>query len=123
MIPRSNRFTCLAHIIKFAFLNFELLLIKYHICFRSLSTLAGACVMLEALPEKLNPIIKPLMESIKHEKEERLQNNSANILACLVKQCITREPCPNSKIISNLCTLLCSDPDFTPKLVSFLIKL
>ena len=40
---------------------------------RTQATLAGAVTMLKCLPEKLNPVIKPLMESIKKEENERLQ--------------------------------------------------
>lgn len=42
----------------------------------TLSQLAAAlsCLGPEALPDKLNPVIKPLMESIKREKNEELQN-------------------------------------------------
>ena len=25
-----------------------------------------------------------------------------------------REPCPNAKVVKNLCTCLCADPSFTP---------
>ena len=28
--------------------------------------------------------------------------------------CITREPCPNAKIMKNLCSFTCSDPSVTP---------
>jgi len=40
---------------------------------RTQATLAGAVAMLKCLPEKLNPVIKPLMESIKKEENEQLQ--------------------------------------------------
>jgi hypothetical protein len=40
---------------------------------RTQATLAGAVTMLKCLPEKLNPVIKPLMESIKKEENEQLQ--------------------------------------------------
>jgi Domain of unknown function (DUF3535). len=40
---------------------------------RTQATLGGAVTMLKCLPEKLNPVIKPLMESIKKEENEQLQ--------------------------------------------------
>ncbi|XP_055541530.1 TATA-binding protein-associated factor 172 [Wyeomyia smithii] len=81
------------------------------------SSLAGAAISLHCLPEKLNPVVKPLMESIKREECELLQKLSARYLAELLCQVTVRNPCPNNKIVSNLCTLLKSDLDFTPKLV------
>lgn len=35
--------------------------------------ISGAVVRFNALPAKLNPVIKPLMDSIKKEKNEQLQ--------------------------------------------------
>ncbi|XP_053692985.1 TATA-binding protein-associated factor 172 [Sabethes cyaneus] len=81
------------------------------------SSLAGAVISLHCLPEKLNPVVKPLMESIKREECELLQKLSAKYLAELLSQVTVRTPCPNNKIVANLCTLLKSDLDFTPKLV------
>ncbi|PSN34064.1 TATA-binding protein-associated factor 172, partial [Blattella germanica] len=80
------------------------------------AALAGAVTMLRCLPEKLNPVIKPLMESIKKEDNEQLQSLAADHLACLVDLCSERVPCPNPKIVSNLCTFLKSDTEFTPKI-------
>jgi hypothetical protein len=40
---------------------------------RTQAAIAGAVTMLRCLPEKLNPVIKPLMESIKKEEDEQLQ--------------------------------------------------
>lgn len=70
------------------------------------------------LPEKLNPIIKPLMESIKREECEIFQKQAAEYLVQLLDLVSSRTPCPNNKIITNLCTLLKSDSDFTPKIVN-----
>lgn len=82
------------------------------------AVLAGATVNMECLPEKLNPIVKPLMESIKREECQVFQQLSAQYLVKLLDLVSARNPCPNNKIITNLCTLLKSDLDFTPKLVS-----
>lgn len=62
-----------------------------------------AVVSLQQLPEKLNPIIKPLMETIKKEENTLVQNYAAQCIAKLLQQCTTRTPCPNSKIIKNPC--------------------
>ena len=43
-----------------------------------------------------------------------MQTRSAKALAKLLELCITREPCPNAKIIKNLCSFACSDPSVTP---------
>lgn len=80
------------------------------------AALSGAVTELKSLPAKLNPVIKPLMESIKKEENEILQTISAEEVAHLIELCVDRSPCPNSKIVSNLCTFLCSDPEFTPKI-------
>lgn len=81
--------------------------------------LAGAAVNMECLPEKLNPIVKPLMESIKREKCQIIQQLSAQYLVKLLDLVRQRTPNPINKIIINLCTLLKSDADFTPRIVSF----
>lgn len=80
------------------------------------AALVGAVLMLRCLPEKLNPVVKPLMESIKREENEILQELAARHLAYLVEMCVDRVPCPNPKIVANLCTFLRSDPEFTPKI-------
>lgn len=83
------------------------------------AALAGASVCLNSLPEKLNPIIKPIMESLKQEECDVLQQLSAKYLTYLLEQTRMRNPCPNNKIVTNLCRLLKSDSEFTPKVVSF----
>ncbi len=60
------------------------------------------------------------MESIKREECEVFQQLSAQYLVKLLDLVAHRNPSPNNKIITNLCTLLKSDIDFTPKIVSFL---
>ena len=39
---------------------------------------------------------------------------SAKALAKLLELCMVRDPCPNPKIIKNLCNFACSDPAVTP---------
>lgn len=78
------------------------------------SALACAVSRLKCLPEKLNPVVKPLMESIKREENETLQKMAAVSLTYLMSQTVSRQPSPNNKIITNLSTLLKSDDEFTP---------
>ncbi|XP_029465800.1 TATA-binding protein-associated factor 172 [Rhinatrema bivittatum] len=75
---------------------------------------ACAIVNLQQLPDKLNPIIKPLMEAVKREENTLVQNFAALCIAKLLQQCTLRMPCPNSKIVKNLCNSLCVDPHLTP---------
>jgi TATA-binding protein-associated factor len=87
-----------------------------HLNISTQSALASAVARLKCLPEKLNPVVKPLMESIKREENPILQKLSAESLTFLMSQVCDRQPSPNVKIITNLSTLLRSDEDFTPKL-------
>ncbi|GFQ73279.1 TATA-binding protein-associated factor 172 [Trichonephila clavata] len=73
------------------------------------SSIASALVSLKHLPEKLNPIIRPLMDSIKREENELLQKASAHHLVNLMELCLTRTSCPNPKILKNLTNFLCYD--------------
>ncbi|XP_011313794.1 TATA-binding protein-associated factor 172 [Fopius arisanus] len=84
----------------------------------SMAALSGAATMLHCLPEPprpLNPLVKPLMEAVKREEDEDLQKLAAKHLAHLVDLCVDRVPSPNAKITTNLCTFLCSDTEFTPR--------
>lgn len=72
---------------------------------------------MRCLPDKLNPVVKPLMESIKREERELLQQLSAEFLVYLMDQISDRNPSPNNKIVTNLCTLLKSDTEYTPPIV------
>ncbi|XP_017968444.1 TATA-binding protein-associated factor 172 isoform X2 [Drosophila navojoa] len=87
----------------------------YHVSAQA--ALASAICALHCLPDKLNPVVKPLMESIKREQCVPLQQLSAEFLVHLMDQVCDRNPSPNSKIMNNLCTLLRSDAEYTPKLV------
>lgn len=87
------------------------------------AALAGAIVYLKCLPEKLNPVVKPLMESIKREENLLLQELSCEFLVQFMAEACDKNPSPNGKLLTNLCTLLKSDTEFTPKIVSsFIIK-
>lgn len=87
------------------------------------SALAAALVAWHYLPEKLNPVVRPLMDSIKCEANEQLQMSAAKSLVQLLRLCVERvlvdaqQPTPLPKIIKNLVTYLCSDKNFTPEVV------
>ncbi|CAB3368489.1 Hypothetical predicted protein [Cloeon dipterum] len=88
-----------------------------HQCSLAITThaaLAGAIVSIGSLPEKLHPVVKPLMEAIKKEQNEMFQALAAKHLTHLVEMCVNRSPSPNAKIVTNLCAFLRSDPEFTP---------
>lgn len=48
-------------------------------------------------------------------QEEILQMKSAEALAELMYHCVERRPCPNDKLIKNICGLTCMDPSETPQ--------
>ncbi|RAL50435.1 hypothetical protein DM860_016902 [Cuscuta australis] len=77
--------------------------------------LAAAVVWMSNLPAKLNPVILPLMASMRREQEEILQGTAAEALAELIYCCMSRKPGPNDKLIRNLCSLTCMDPCETPQ--------
>jgi TATA-binding protein-associated factor len=78
---------------------------------------AGALITLHKLPPKLNPLIRPLMDSLKTHPDHFLQSLSAGWLSQLLDQCHGRSPCPNPKIIKNICSFLCCDSDITPSVL------
>lgn len=75
---------------------------------------ACAVINLQVLPEKLNPLVRPLMEAIKREENTLVQGYAASFVAKLLQNCASRSPCPNGKIIKNLCASACVDPSATP---------
>ncbi|XP_021726401.1 TATA-binding protein-associated factor BTAF1-like [Chenopodium quinoa] len=79
------------------------------------SLIAAAIVWISDLPKRLNPIILPLMASLKREQEEILQQKAAEALAELIDDCIARKPSPNEKLVKNVCSLTCMDPSETPQ--------
>ncbi|KAK3090954.1 hypothetical protein FSP39_016028 [Pinctada imbricata] len=77
-------------------------------------SLAKAVVELDALPEKLNPVVRPLMDSLKKEHNPDMQLEAAECLCRLIRKCLDRNPSPNAKVLGNLCTFLCGDTQQTP---------
>ncbi|CAL4082492.1 unnamed protein product, partial [Meganyctiphanes norvegica] len=78
------------------------------------AVIAGSLIRFGVLPEKLNPVIKPLMDSIKREQNLQLQTFAAQDLTNLLELCINRQPSPNNKVVKNLATFMCVDTEFTP---------
>ncbi|KAL9268603.1 TATA-binding protein-associated factor BTAF1-like protein [Drosera capensis] len=77
--------------------------------------MAAAVVWMSDLPAKLNPIILPLMASIRREQEEILQDKAADALAELISFCVMRKPGPVEKLVKNICSLTWMDPLETPQ--------
>ncbi|OMJ07228.1 TATA-binding protein-associated factor [Smittium culicis] len=97
------------------------------------SSLASASIPFGALPSKLNSIIKPIMNSVKIERDFLLQRRSAYSVARLISFCYLPLNVPHSafefmyklseqlarpsvgdKLISNLISFLCADQLSTP---------
>ncbi|KAJ3098886.1 btaf1 RNA polymerase II, B-TFIID transcription factor-associated, 170kDa [Phlyctochytrium planicorne] len=78
------------------------------------ATGASAVVHLGKIPPKLNPVIRPLTNSIKFEASALLQERSAAGVAALLEVNIEREASPNinDKILNNLIVFLCADADW-----------
>ncbi|KAL8593219.1 hypothetical protein ACOMHN_009874 [Nucella lapillus] len=80
--------------------------------------LALATVSLQSLPEKLNPVIRPLMEAVKKEENVEVRHQTACCLAAVMQSCLTRNTTsPCAKIVKNLCNYLCCDPAVTPNVL------
>ncbi|KAF9821604.1 hypothetical protein IEO21_00450 [Rhodonia placenta] len=76
---------------------------------------AAAFVALKSTPDKVSPIVKGIMNSIKNEDNADLQTRSAIAVASFVEFCVQRDLSqPPDKIVKNLCTFLCQDTEQTP---------
>lgn len=72
--------------------------------------MAAAVVHLAQLPPKLNHVIQPLMAALRKEPHPPFQRVAAEALAKLMLLCITRQPCPNDRVIKNACALAHQEP-------------
>lgn len=81
---------------------------------RSLFALASACIQLSTQCERMNPLIRPLIECIRFESNPELQSISSKHLAVLLQICSKRQPNPVPKIFKNLLNYLCIDHSKTP---------
>lgn len=74
------------------------------------TVLASAVVAWNCIPAKLNPLIRPLMDCIRKEENESIQDLAATHLSRLLGCC----PAPAPKVVKNLVTFACSDAVKTP---------
>eukprot|EP00474_Spongospora_subterranea_P005158 CRZ05616.1 hypothetical protein [Spongospora subterranea] len=56
----------------------------------------------EALPDKLNPIIKPLLKSVENQRQPELQERAAKALGVLIRRCVGRSGSSNTKLLQKL---------------------
>ncbi len=80
----------------------------------TLAAAAGAAAGVGAIADKLNPVIKPLMEAVKKERNKSLQALSARRLAQLLELCSGANASPADKVVKNLVSFVCADPSTTP---------
>jgi hypothetical protein len=82
----------------------------------TMASLAGALVHIGpgVLPEKLNPVIRPLMEAVKSETNEEFQRMAARGVVLVIQSCLGRTLSPADKLVKNVCSLACSLPLETP---------
>ena len=80
----------------------------------ALLVLASTVVAGGRLPPKLNCVLQNLMAGLRREPVRELQDVAAEALAELMVGCAIRQPCPNEKLVKNLCGMLCGDPSETP---------
>ena len=83
------------------------------------ATAAAYVSLSSALPKKLNPLIRSLMDSIKAEEHPQLQVRAAASVAKLVSLFLdVGKTGASDKVIKNLCSFLCVDtsevPEFHP---------
>ena len=76
---------------------------------RSAFSLASAAVELNFLSERMNPLIRPLVDCIRFESNADLQLVSAKHLALLLSTCAKRSPNPVPKIFKNMLNYLCNE--------------
>jgi TATA-binding protein-associated factor len=75
---------------------------------RSLFALASSSIDLTFLCERMNPLIRPLIECLRFESNFDLQSIAGRHLAQLLFHCSKRQPNPTPKILKNLLSYLCS---------------
>lgn len=81
-----------------------------------LANYASASLRYEGLPAKLNPIIRSLMDSVKEERNEKLQKLSGDSVIFLIEQLVSNEKTKvSNKIVKNLCGFLCVDTAEVPE--------
>jgi TATA-binding protein-associated factor len=106
---KFNQLQPLIEQLQFSIINYENS--KQSIDIQILASMSDAVIRFGRLPDKLNPIIRSLMNSIKLEHNEFYQKRSACCISKLISMNIEngRMLNANEKIVKNLCTFLCSD--------------
>eukprot|EP01125_Pyxidicula_operculata_P015647 TRINITY_DN5335_c0_g1_i4.p1 TRINITY_DN5335_c0_g1~~TRINITY_DN5335_c0_g1_i4.p1 ORF type:complete len:1864 (-),score=455.04 TRINITY_DN5335_c0_g1_i4:12-5603(-) len=75
------------------------------------SSMSEAFLHLNSLPDVVDPIVKPLMRSIKSEDDTLMQRRSARALALFIRLCIQQSKINlTDPILNEIVTLLRSDP-------------
>jgi hypothetical protein len=86
---------------------------------RSLFALASASIDLGSRCERMNPLVRPLIDCIRFESNADLQAMAGKHLALLLSVCAKRLPNPVPKIFKNLLSYLCTnDPLRVPSILS-----
>lgn len=81
---------------------------------RAASALACAAVAARRLTDKMNPLVRPLMDAVRAETNADMQRMASEHLVLLLRACASRTPNPVPKIFKNLLAALCNDEQTTP---------
>ncbi|KAL7421578.1 TATA-binding protein-associated factor mot1 [Cryptotrichosporon argae] len=82
------------------------------------AAIAGALLARQTLPVKLGGVIKAVMDAVKKEENDLLQDRAASSVAALIAYCTSPamdgRPNPTNKVLKNLFTFVNSDTSITP---------
>lgn len=84
--------------------------------FCATSSIATAIVAAGSLPEKITPLVKPLVDSVEKEEEDLLQSRSAFAVAQIVELVQGRATNPSPKIVANILAFLSRDTAECPSI-------
>lgn len=81
-----------------------------------LSSYASAVMLIDGLPNKLNPLIRSLMDNVKSEKHTILQQTSGDSIVNLISELVSAQKHNvANKIVKNLCGFICVDTSEVPE--------
>lgn len=81
-----------------------------------LANYASAILLFDGIPPKLNPIIRSLMDSVKEENNEMLQDLAGDAVVRLISELVNKgKNNVSNKIVKNLCGFLCVDTSEVPE--------
>ncbi len=95
-------------------LNQQTCLEQENLQIRSSSSLASASIAIQCQSQRMNPLIRPLMDSIRFESNQDLQIIASRHLSVLLAHARIRSPNPIPKIFKNILSYLSNDPVKTP---------